>query len=80
NGRPIRETRADIGAHGPWYPYYAALADKLAGRALPIDPTLHASTTRVPVGVVGAIVPWNAPMLTTAWKVAPALAAGCAVV
>lgn len=80
NGRPIRETRADIGAHGQWYHYYAALADKLDGRAIPIDPTIHAYTTRVPVGVVGAIVPWNAPMLTTAWKVAPALAAGCAVI
>jgi len=41
---------------------------------------VHAFTSRLPVGVVGAITPWNAPMLTTIWKIAPALAAGCTVV
>lgn len=80
SGRPLRETRPDLGAHHNWYQWYASLADKIGGRTIPHDATVHAFTSRVPVGVVGAITPWNAPMLTTAWKVAPALAAGCAVV
>ena len=80
NGRPIRETRPDIGAHAQWYHYFAGLADKIDGRAIPIDAGMHVYTTRVPVGVVGAIVPWNAPLLLAAWKIGPALAAGCTVV
>ncbi|MGF7159996.1 aldehyde dehydrogenase (NAD+) [Rhodoligotrophos appendicifer] len=80
NGRPIRETRPDIGAHSQWYHYYAGLADKIDGRMIPVDPSMHVYTTRVPVGVVGAIVPWNAPLLLSAWKIGPALAAGCTVV
>ena len=80
NGRPIRETRPDIAAHSQWYHYFAGMADKIDGRAIPVDPTMHVFTTRVPVGVVGAIVPWNAPLLLTAWKVGPALAAGCTLV
>jgi aldehyde dehydrogenase (NAD+) len=79
-GRPIRETRPDLGAHHHWYQWFASLADKLGGRTIPIDDSVHAFTSRLPVGVVGAITPWNAPMLTTTWKVAPALAAGCTVV
>jgi (Z)-2-((N-methylformamido)methylene)-5-hydroxybutyrolactone dehydrogenase len=80
NGRPIRETRPDIAAHSEWYHYFAGMVDKIDGRAIPVDPTMHVYTTRVPVGVVGAIVPWNAPLLLTAWKVGPALAAGCTLV
>ena len=80
SGRAIRESRADVGAHHHWLHWYASLADKLAGRTIPFDDTVHAFTTRVPVGVVGAITPWNAPLLTTIWKLAPALAAGCTVV
>lgn len=79
-GRPIRDTRAEFAMHPRWYHWFASLADKLGGRTIPIDGNFHAFTTRVPVGVVGAITPWNAPMLTTAWKIAPALAAGCTVV
>lgn len=79
-GRPIRETRPDLGAHHRWYHWFASLADKLDGRTIPMEPAVHAYTERRPVGVVGAITPWNAPMLTTAWKVGPALAAGCTVV
>lgn len=80
NGRAIRESRADVGNHHNWYQYYASLADKLDGRVVPFDRNMHIYTTSVPVGVVGAIVPWNAPLLTTAWKLGPALAAGCTVV
>lgn len=80
NGRPIRETGPDVAAHSQWYQYFAGLADKIDGRAIPVDPTMHVFTARVPVGVVGAIVPWNAPLLLTAWKLGPALAAGCTIV
>lgn len=80
SGRAIREARGDVGAHHNWIQWYASLADKLTGRTMPFDDSVHMFTTRVPVGVVGAITPWNAPMLTTVWKIAPALAAGCTVV
>jgi aldehyde dehydrogenase (NAD+) len=79
-GRPIREARAELGMHHHWYHWFASLADKLDGRTIPMDSSVHAFTSRVPVGVVGAITPWNAPMLTTALKVGPALAAGCTIV
>ncbi|HWK68450.1 MAG TPA: aldehyde dehydrogenase [Rhizobiaceae bacterium] len=80
SGRALREARPDIGAHHNWYRWFASLADKIWGRTIPIDDSVHAYTTRLPVGVVGAITPWNAPMLTTAWKLGPALATGCTVV
>jgi acyl-CoA reductase-like NAD-dependent aldehyde dehydrogenase len=80
NGRPIRETGPDIRNHWQWYNYFAGFADKLDGRSIPTDSGMLVYTQRVPVGVVGAIVPWNAPLLLTAWKVAPALAAGCTLV
>lgn len=80
NGRPIRETGPDIRNHWQWYNYYAGFADKIDGRSIPTDPGMFVYTQRVPVGVVGAIVPWNAPLLLTAWKIAPAMAAGCTVV
>jgi aldehyde dehydrogenase (NAD+) len=80
NGRPLRETTANIAAEAQWYYYFAGWADKLDGRMMQLKPNLIAYTTRVPIGVVGAIVPWNAPTLVTTMKLAPALAAGCAMV
>ncbi|MCW5579791.1 MAG: aldehyde dehydrogenase [Luteimonas sp.] len=80
NGRALRETRLDTGAHPRWFQYYASLAETLAGRTIPVDDSVHAFTTRVPVGVVGAITPWNVPLMSAVWKLAPALAAGCTVV
>lgn len=80
SGRAIRETRTDIGAHANWYRWFASLADKVWGRTIPMDDSVHAFTSRLPIGVVGAVTPWNAPMLTTAWKLGPALATGCTVV
>lgn len=80
SGRALRETRGDIGAHANWYRWFASLADKIWGRTIPMDDSVHIYTSRLPVGVVGAITPWNAPMLTTSWKLGPALATGCTVV
>ncbi|MDQ0252397.1 aldehyde dehydrogenase (NAD+) [Sphingomonas kyeonggiensis] len=80
NGRAIRESRGDIGLHSQYYHWFASLADKLGGRTIPMDDSVHAFTTRLPVGVVGTITPWNVPLMAAAWKLGPALAAGCALV
>ncbi|CAB4930578.1 unannotated protein [freshwater metagenome] len=81
NGKLIRETRAVMSQVPVWLRYYSGLADKLAGETLPVeDPTMLVYTVREPVGVVAAIVPWNNPIMIMVMKVAPALAAGCAVV
>ena len=60
--------------------YYAGWADKVSGRSMRLqrgDFDVHAYTSRSPVGVAALITPWNSPLLMAAWKVAPALAAGC---
>ena len=80
NGRPIRDTRPDFAMQPQTWWWYAALADKLGGSTIPMDPSMHVFTTRKPIGVVGAITAWNAPMFLANLKLAPALAAGCAVV
>ncbi|MGX9426887.1 MULTISPECIES: aldehyde dehydrogenase [Bradyrhizobium] len=80
SGRALRESRADISGHTYGYHWWASLADKHSGRTIPFDDSVHAFTTRVPVGVVGAITPWNVPLMAAAWKLGPALAAGCTVV
>lgn len=80
NGQPLRDTRAALPSHPQWYNYYAGLAEHVEGRNVQIDPNVHIYTTRQPAGVVGAIIPWNAPLTTTTWKLATALAAGCAIV
>jgi (Z)-2-((N-methylformamido)methylene)-5-hydroxybutyrolactone dehydrogenase len=79
-GGLVRDLRASLTAQVQWYQWFASLADKSQGATIPIDDSVHAFTTRVPVGVVGAIVPWNVPLLCTCLKIGPALAAGCTVV
>lgn len=68
--------------HGPaeWFAYYAGWADKLTGEQVPVAPGAFDYTIPEPYGVIGAIVPWNAPFLVACMKAAPALAAGNAVV
>ena len=80
NGRAIRESRGDIGLHSQYYHWFASLADKAGGRTIPMDDSVHAFTSRLPVGVVGTITPWNVPLMAAAWKLGPALAAGCTIV
>ena len=81
SGKLAAETRAQSAYVSDYYRYYAGLADKIQGDTLPIDkPDLHVYTTREPLGVVAAIVPWNAEMFLMATKVGPALAAGNTVV
>ncbi|RUA26622.1 MAG: carnitine dehydratase [Actinobacteria bacterium] len=81
SGKLAVETRGQSAYVAEYYRYYAGLADKIQGSTLPMDkPDMHVFTTREPIGVVAGIVPWNAEMLLTATKAAPALAAGNAVV
>ena len=84
-GRPPVEMRMmDVPMSVDVLRYFAGWADKLEGRTIPTDgfmgrPTLN-YTKRVPVGVAAQIIPWNAPLMISVWKLAPALAAGCTVV
>ncbi|NOD75610.1 MULTISPECIES: aldehyde dehydrogenase [unclassified Ruegeria] len=81
SGKLLVETAGQTAYVGDYYRYYAGLADKIEGAVLPIDkPDMHVFTKREPIGVVVAIVPWNAQMFLTATKLGPALAAGCSVV
>ena len=80
-GKLYRETKTQANYIAEYYDYYAGLADKVEGTVLPIDkPNMQVITTRVPIGVVAAIIPWNSQMLLTAVKLAPALAMGNTVV
>ena len=81
NGKPLRDSRAaDVPLAIDCIRYYAGLADKIQGDTVPIRGNYFCYTRREPVGVVGQIIPWNFPMLMTAWKWGPALAAGCTIV
>jgi aldehyde dehydrogenase (NAD+) len=81
NGKLYAEMGAQTAYMAQWYYYFGGLADKIEGEVIPIDkPDTFNYTRHEPVGVVVAIVPWNSPLLLTAWKLAPALAAGCTVV
>jgi len=78
NGKLLREMSGQLGALPEWYYYFAGAADKIQGDTIPShNPDFLVYTRREPVGVVGAIVPWNSPLLLLTWKLAPALAAGC---
>jgi (Z)-2-((N-methylformamido)methylene)-5-hydroxybutyrolactone dehydrogenase len=81
NGKLLREMAGQMAYLPEWYYYYAGLADKVEGSVIPSDKANYLVYTRnEPVGVVGAIVPWNSPLLLLTWKLAPALAAGCTMV
>lgn len=81
SGKLAAETTMQTRYVADYYRYYAGLADKIEGATLPIDkPDMHVFTTPEPIGVVAAVVPWNAQMFLTATKLGPALAAGCTVV
>jgi acyl-CoA reductase-like NAD-dependent aldehyde dehydrogenase len=81
NGKTIATAKGELGAIVDCFEFYAGAVTKNYGETLPPPiPTILAETVREPVGVVGAIVPWNFPLLLASWKVAPALAAGCTVI
>ena len=81
NGKSPREAMgADVKPAADCFRYYAGWVRKIYGQTIPVDGPYLNYTLREPVGVVGAIVPWNFPLQIAAWKVAPALACGCSVV
>jgi len=80
-GKALRtECRPEIGVTADALTFFAGLAPELKGETVPLKPTALTYTAREPLGVVGVIIPWNAPVLIMAFKIAPALVAGNAVV
>lgn len=81
NGKPAHVAKAaEIDLVLKCYRYYAGWADKIKGHTSPIEGNFNLYTLREPIGVAGQIIPWNVPLIMQAWKLAPALAAGCTVV
>ncbi len=82
NGKPVKIAGAvDLTQTVAWLRYYAGWAERITGDVLPVRaPDMHCYTRNEPVGVCAQIIPWNFPMLMAAWKLGPALAAGCTVV
>jgi acyl-CoA reductase-like NAD-dependent aldehyde dehydrogenase len=82
NGKPLKFARyVDVAATISHLHYYAGWCTKIEGGTLPVSiPEMFAYTQREPVGVAGQIIPWHFPLLMAAWKIGPALAAGCTVV
>ena len=76
-GKPIVEGEGDIEAVAEVFEYYAGLATKVPGLVNPVSSNALSLSLKEPIGVAGLIVPWNYPLLMAAWKLAPALAAGC---
>jgi len=80
-GHPIRDAKnIDVMRTAACYRYFGGMADKFQGSVVPVEAGFLNYVTRVPVGVVGQIVPWNFPLMFTSWKLGPALAAGNTVV
>jgi len=80
NGKTLFESKIELGMTVSTLRYYGGWADKITGDTLPVDGPFFTYTLREPIGVVGAIVPWNFPLNIASWKFAPALAAGCTIV
>jgi aldehyde dehydrogenase (NAD+) len=80
NGKTLFESKIELTMTVNTLRYYGGWADKITGDTLPVDGPFFCYTLREPVGVVGAIVPWNFPLNIASWKFSPALAAGCTVV
>ncbi len=80
NGKAMRETRAELEMIVRYFEYFAGVCQNVRGHTMPETGAHFAYTRREPVGVVGAIVPWNSPLVMLSWKVAPALAGGNTIV
>src|SRR5437868_6674880 len=76
-GKPIVEAEYDIADVATCFEYYGGLATKILGYVNPVPDNAVSLTLKEPIGVAGQIIPWNYPLLMAAWKLAPALAAGC---
>ncbi len=80
SGKPIVESEFDIADVATCFEYYGGLATKIQGDVLPVPDNAMSLALREPIGVAGQIVPWNYPLLMAAWKLAPAICAGCTTV
>jgi acyl-CoA reductase-like NAD-dependent aldehyde dehydrogenase len=82
NGKPVGLAQyVDVAGTVAHLRYFAGWPTKIEGNVLPVSvPDVHCYTRREPVGVVGQVIPWNFPLLMAAWKISPALAAGCTIV
>jgi acyl-CoA reductase-like NAD-dependent aldehyde dehydrogenase len=80
NGKPLRQARTDVQVAARYFEFFAGIADKIMGNTIPLGPGFLDFTVREPIGVSAQIVPWNYPIQIGARGVAPALAAGCAIV
>ncbi len=79
-GKSIGEAARDVDRAVRTWTYYAGWPDKITGTTNPADAGVFSYTLREPLGVVGAITPWNFPLVISCWKLAPALACGNTVV
>src|ERR1700690_2719179 len=77
-GKPIVEAEYDINDAATCFEYYGGLATKVVGYVNPVPDNAMSLSLKEPVGIAGQIIPWNYPLLMAAWKLAPAIAAGCA--
>ena len=80
SGKPIVEAEGDIEDVATCFEYYGGLATKIHGDVLPVPDNAISLALREPIGVAGQIIPWNYPLLMAAWKLAPAICAGCTAV
>jgi betaine-aldehyde dehydrogenase len=80
SGKPIVESEFDLGDVATCFEYYGGLATKLHGEVLTVPDNALSMALKEPVGVAGQIIPWNYPLLMAAWKLAPAICAGCTMV
>ncbi len=79
-GKPIVEAEFDVQDVATCFEYYGGLATKIHGDVIPVPDNAMTLALREPIGVCGQIVPWNYPLLMAAWKLAPAICAGCTTV
>ncbi len=82
NGKPVKVAQfVDVGGSARHFRHFAGWPERVLGDVIPVhQPDMHVYTRREPIGVAGQIIPWNFPLLMAAWKLAPALAAGCTIV
>jgi betaine-aldehyde dehydrogenase len=79
-GKPIVEAEFDIADVATCFEYYGGLATKIHGDVIPVPDNAMSLALREPIGVAGQIIPWNYPLMMAAWKLAPAICAGCTAV
>jgi acyl-CoA reductase-like NAD-dependent aldehyde dehydrogenase len=79
-GKAVTSVKGEVAVSAEYFRWYASAIATIAGRVVPMGGSVLTYTLKEPVGVVAQIVPWNYPFMMTSWKLAPALAAGCAVV